>query len=126
MATRNDVDDLGEPAAAAPFPGGNAARWLWTCLLRVFRRPRRCLRLSESLPLGDRRFVAVVEYERARFLVGGTSASLVLLTRLADRREPPDTYSTGPGERCPEKESECEQVREQRSQREQGEWKIMF
>jgi len=38
--------------------------------------------LCESLPLGERRFVAVVEFEQKRFLVGGTSASLVLLAHL--------------------------------------------
>jgi|SRR5579863_4673899 len=47
------------------------------------RTPRRLL-LCESLPLGERCFVAVVEFERARFLVGGTSASLVLLARLGN------------------------------------------
>jgi flagellar biogenesis protein FliO len=50
-------------------------------ILRISRQPRR-LRLCESLPLGDRRFVAVVEFERSRFLVGGTAGSLVLLARL--------------------------------------------
>ena len=34
--------------------------------------------------LGERRFVAVVEFERARFLVGGTTSSLVLLARLGN------------------------------------------
>jgi hypothetical protein len=53
------------------------------CLSR--RKPRR-LRLCESLPLGERRFVAVVEFERSRFLVGGTSGSLVLLARLGSGR----------------------------------------
>jgi len=43
--------------------------------------------------MGDRRFVAVVEYDEARFLVGGTSASLVLLTRL-DPRESPERPAT--------------------------------
>jgi len=47
------------------------------------RRQRR-LRLAETLPLGDRRFVAVLEFENSRFLLGGTSASLVLLARLDD------------------------------------------
>jgi flagellar motor switch/type III secretory pathway protein FliN len=45
------------------------------------------LRLCESLPLGERRFVAVVEFEAARFLVGGTPSSLVLLSRLEDAGE---------------------------------------
>jgi flagellar biogenesis protein FliO len=52
-------------------------------------RPSRRLRLCESLALGDRRFVAVVEFERSRFLVGGTAGSLVLLARLE-----------GPGNEC--------------------------
>jgi flagellar biogenesis protein FliO len=57
---------------------------LWERVLRLSRRAPRRLRLCESLPLGERRFVAVVEFERARFLVGGTPSSLVLLSRLAD------------------------------------------
>jgi flagellar biogenesis protein FliO len=50
-------------------------------ILQIHRQPRR-LRLCESLPLGDRRFVAVVEFEQSRFLVGGTAGSLVLLAKL--------------------------------------------
>jgi flagellar biogenesis protein FliO len=53
--------------------------------LRIGRRAPKRLRLCESLPLGERRFVAVVEFEAARFLVGGTAASLVLLSRLPAR-----------------------------------------
>ncbi len=51
-------------------------------LLRLAERPPRRLRLCESLGLGERRFVAVIEFERRRFLVGGTAQSLVLLARL--------------------------------------------
>lgn len=43
--------------------------------------PRR-LRLCEAVPLGDKRFVAVVQFERNRFLIGGAPNSVVLLTRL--------------------------------------------
>ncbi len=52
--------------------------------LRIGRRAPKRLRLCESLPLGERRFVAVVEFEATRFLVGGTASSLVLLSRLPD------------------------------------------
>jgi len=55
---------------------------LWAWLVRHSRREPKSLRLCESLPLGDRRFVAVVEYQQARFLLGGTSNSLVMLARL--------------------------------------------
>jgi flagellar biogenesis protein FliO len=44
---------------------------------------RRQLRLTETLGLGEHRFVAVIEFERRRFLLGGTARSLTLLTELA-------------------------------------------
>lgn len=56
---------------------------LWA-RVRSMRRPGKQLRLTESLPLGERRFVAIVEFERSRFLVGGTASSLTLLARLED------------------------------------------
>lgn len=64
-----------------------AAAWsasLWARIVCVGRRAPRRLRLCESLALGERRFVAVVEFEQARFLVGGTSSSLVLLAQLGN------------------------------------------
>jgi flagellar biogenesis protein FliO len=57
---------------------------LWGRLLRISRGRPKCLRLCESLALGERRFVAVVEFEKERFLLGGTPSSLVLLSRLGD------------------------------------------
>jgi len=68
------------------------------------RRPRQ-LQLRETLALGERRFVALIEFEGSRFLVGGTSASLCLLARV-DRDEgapgssfPPIGNSPEPGVR---------------------------
>jgi Flagellar biosynthesis protein, FliO len=73
------------PGAEMADPAFQSARgnglW-WQRLLRLGRRPMRRLRLCESLALGERRFVAVIEFEQSRFLVGGTSTSLVLLARL--------------------------------------------
>jgi len=58
-----------------------AAGW-WRSISRLRRsRPKR-LRLCESLPLGEHRFVAVVEFEQSRYLIGGTQGSLVLLSSL--------------------------------------------
>lgn len=62
----------------------------WERVLRLRRRAPRRLRLCESLALGERRFVAVVEFEAERFLVGGTPSSMVLLSRLADCRRQQD------------------------------------
>jgi flagellar biogenesis protein FliO len=55
---------------------------VWERIARIGRRAPRRLRLSETLPLGERRFVAVIEFEHSRFLVGGTASSLVLLAQL--------------------------------------------
>jgi flagellar biogenesis protein FliO len=52
--------------------------------LRLGKRPERRLRLCESLALGERRFVAVIEFERQRFLLGGTGQSLALLAQLGE------------------------------------------
>ena len=45
-------------------------------------RPARRLRLSETLSLGEKRFLAVVEFQHQEFLVGGTGNSIALLARL--------------------------------------------
>ena len=71
-------------SVSAPIAVRAGARALWQRIVRFTRKAPRQLRLAESLPLGERRFVAVLEFEEARFLVGGTSSSLVLLTRLRD------------------------------------------
>jgi flagellar biogenesis protein FliO len=74
---------------------GRALAGLWEkmwaqskAILRIRSSSVRRLHLCESLSLGDRRFVAVVEFEGARFLLGGTPASLALLARLEDAAPP--------------------------------------
>jgi flagellar biogenesis protein FliO len=57
--------------------------WNWTRRAAKARRARR-LRVCETLSLGERRFVAVIEFDRQEFLVGGTGNSLELLARLHD------------------------------------------
>ncbi len=72
------------------WPGSGWAarlRRLWASLPGLGRSQPRRLRLCESLALGERRFVAVIEFEQARFLVGGTASSLVLLARLGEADE---------------------------------------
>jgi flagellar biogenesis protein FliO len=66
---------------------------LWQRILRVSQRAPRRLRLCESLPLGERRFVALIECEQARFLVGGTATSLVLLARMGSLMSAGDEFS---------------------------------
>ena len=50
--------------------------------LRFGRKKTRRLRVCDSLSLGNRGFVAVVEYRGQEFLVGGTSTSIALLAEI--------------------------------------------
>lgn len=47
-------------------------------------RRERSLRLCETLPLGEKRLLAVVQFDRQRFLIGATGQSISLLQRLDD------------------------------------------
>ncbi len=46
------------------------------------RQAGRRLRLSETLSLGEKRFLAVVQFQQQEFLVGGTGTSIALLAKL--------------------------------------------
>ena len=57
----------------------------WSRRAVKVRKPRR-LRVCETLSLGERRFLAVIEFDRQEFLVGGTGSSLELLAKLHEGR----------------------------------------
>ncbi len=75
------------PASEAWF-----ARFLRTVralLLSVrVRRGERSLRICETLPLGEKRLLAVVQFEGRRFLIGATNQSICLLDRLDSSSTP--------------------------------------
>lgn len=86
----------------------SAAETTWVTAVRTLlrwgrravkiRKPRR-LRVCETLSLGDRRFLAVIEFDRQEFLVGGTGSSLELMARLQQGRviaEPPMSVGSAP------------------------------
>jgi len=65
----------------------------WALILKVLasQRPdKKYLRVCESVSLGDKRFVAVIQAGQERFLVGGAANSIAMLTRLS---EPSPTFS---------------------------------
>ena len=51
-------------------------------LFRVARPRNRQLRLVEALSLGERRFVALIECDQRRFLIGSTAQSIRFLTEI--------------------------------------------
>src|SRR5271169_6882187 len=65
--------------------------YAWSGLQWITRRvkvqhARRTLRVCESVSLGEKRFVAVVQVEDERFLIGGSSSSVSLLSRLPEAK----------------------------------------
>ncbi len=61
--------------------------------LAISRRRERRLRLCEMLSLGEKRFVAVVEYGNEKFLLAGTPQNISLLKRLDSNGEDAQTES---------------------------------
>lgn len=56
--------------------------WLGSLARSWGSHPSRQRRLRETLALGERRFIAVVEFERQKFLIAGTGTSVAMLTQL--------------------------------------------
>lgn len=63
------------------IPFGDVLR-RWAGRLQRHRSEKQ-LRLRETLQLGERRFLAVVEFEQFRFLIAGTANSVALLSQLS-------------------------------------------
>lgn len=57
--------------------------WQWLQQQRQTQQRNKRLRVSETVSLGEKRFLAVVQIDREQFLVGGSSSSVCMLTRLA-------------------------------------------
>ncbi len=67
---------------------GGIVIWLvaasnWVQKFLGSRHSRKRLRVCETVSLGDKRFVAVIEVDGEQFLVGGASNSVVTLARLS-------------------------------------------
>jgi flagellar biogenesis protein FliO len=78
-----------EAKAASQAASPLGAAWavalknLWQWVRRAVKpRKVRRLRVCETLSLGERRFLAVIEFDHQEFLVGGSGNSLELLERL--------------------------------------------
>lgn len=52
-----------------------------------FKTPRKAkaMRLCETISLGEKRFLAIVQVDEERILIGGSASSVALLTRLAEK-----------------------------------------
>jgi hypothetical protein len=66
--------------------------WTWTQQKLKSHQVRKRLRVCESVSLGDKRFIAVIQVDGEQFLVGGSSSSVSTLAHLEPRREFSDVF----------------------------------
>lgn len=59
----------------------------WWSKVRNLKGRTKLLKVCESVPLGERRLVAVMGYGSSRFLIGATAGSIVLLATLPECAE---------------------------------------
>lgn len=57
---------------------------LWRSVAFRASGKRKTLSVRETAALGDRRFVSVIQFERQRFLIASSPASVTLLAQLPD------------------------------------------
>ncbi len=69
--------------------------WGWLQSRQLARSGPRRLRVAETVSLGEKRFVAVVQVDGRHFLLAGGPTNIVLLAQL-DTREPSKTCSRKP------------------------------
>jgi flagellar biogenesis protein FliO len=83
----NTIREYHTGSASGTTATKTVTRWLNAFLSALrsirIRNRKRTLQLCETLPLGDKRFLAVVQFNRQRLLIGATSHSICLLQSLA-------------------------------------------
>jgi len=66
--------------------------WTWTQQKLKSAQVRKRLRVCETVSLGEKRFIAVIQVDGEQFLVGGSSNSVSTLAHLEPRPEFSDVY----------------------------------
>jgi len=84
------VDESGSiPGAADPgkiLLARISSAFQWVLRHVTVKQARKNLKVCENVSLGEKRFVAVIQVDEERFLIGGSSSSVSLLTRLHERK----------------------------------------
>ncbi len=87
------MTDAASPTATTEFFSqtlSRCGRYVFNVLVRLaaqarkiqVRQNKKRLRVCETVPLGDKRFVAVIQVDDQQFLLGGSSTSVSLLAQL--------------------------------------------
>lgn len=86
------LGELRKKAGDAPCPlRARIFRWAVASFRRVAgtwkaQRHAKAMRLCETISLGDKRFLAIVQVDEERILIGGSASTVALLTRLPETK----------------------------------------
>ncbi len=75
-------------AVLKPYTDAFRHAWEWIQSKRVARASQRHLQIMETVSLGDKRIIALIQVDGERFLIGGCAAAVSLLSRI----EPIDSF----------------------------------
>lgn len=72
----------GFPSILRPLALHAAAAWKWLERKRTQQLSARRLRIAETIQLGEKRFVSILQVDGSQFLIGGAAGSVSLLAVL--------------------------------------------
>jgi hypothetical protein len=72
-----------------PILEHGSSAWKWIVQKRTQQLATRRLRVAETVSLGEKRFVSIVQVDGTQFLVGGAAGSVSLLAVLEGAQEKP-------------------------------------
>ncbi len=68
--------------------------WAWVKAKRALQLRSKRLTVTETVSLGDKRFVSIVKVDDRHFLIGGSASSINLLTDLPGHPQEPEAFET--------------------------------
>ncbi len=68
--------------------------WEWLKDRRSLQFRSKRLTVTETVSLGDKRFVSIVKVDDRHFLIGGSASTVNLLTDLPTHPQPPEAFKT--------------------------------
>jgi hypothetical protein len=84
----------GSSSILQPLAQGIASAWKWMEQKRTAQVSNRRLKVAETVSLGEKRFVSILQVDGTNFLVGGAAGSVSLLAIL-DKQSTDKQQSTG-------------------------------
>ena len=86
------------PASPATLSSFVRKIWTWLKAKRALQLRSKRLTVTETVSLGDKRFVSIVRVDDQHYLIGGSASGVALLTDLPERPQEPEAFGTILGE----------------------------